>query len=403
MTPYGASAEVVALRGITWDNDRGARPLLAAAESWNAEHPSLPVEVHVRPLREFAHASLEPLMRAYDFVIFDHPHVGEAIERGLLAPLDAFLDESEMRVQRETVGPTFASYRWEGQSWAFGIDAACQIAARRPDLASPGKSSALASNWHDVVAFADEAPAGKPRVALPFIPVLAGMSFLTMCSTFGEPPFLQGETVVPTATGVQALELLSFLIRRSHPASLEIGDVEALELLTTTDEVSYLPLVFGYSNYARDGYRSRAALFEPAAGTESGRGGAILGGAGLGVSAFSPIKERVMRFGVWLSSPSVQSGLYLQHYGQPAHRQAWQDPAADALVGGFFSSTRSAIEGAYLRPRYAGFVQLQEKLGEVIQESVLNGRDPATTLDDLNEIYRQNAGEGMAAVPERAL
>ena len=50
-------------------------------------------------------------------------------------PIDEHGDpQSLLRLEAETVGKSFASYRLAGRQWALPIDAATQVQAIRPDL-----------------------------------------------------------------------------------------------------------------------------------------------------------------------------------------------------------------------------------------------------------------------------
>jgi multiple sugar transport system substrate-binding protein len=125
-------------------------------------------------------------------------------------------------------------------------------------------------------------------------------------------------------------------------------------------------MLFGYCNYARAGFRDRVARFGSIARLGDDHRGAILGGAGLAVSATAADAAAAAAFASWVAGAECQRGLYFESGGQPAHRVAWDDEASDRQASGFFSATREAMELAWLRPRYAGFVDLQERLGSAV-------------------------------------
>ena len=118
------------LKGMTWRHRRAISPLLAATASFQAIHPDIVVTWDARPLHGFEFASVAELARHYDLVVFDHPFVGEIAASGCLMPLDEriTLDDGSF------VGPSLATYRYADHVWAAPIDAACQVAAFRPDL-----------------------------------------------------------------------------------------------------------------------------------------------------------------------------------------------------------------------------------------------------------------------------
>ena len=52
--------------------------------------------------------------------------------------------------------------------------------------------------------------------------------------------------------------------------------------------------------------------------------------------------------------------------GQPAHAAAWEDDACNALTGAFFRNTRQTLNTAWLRPRYEGYMTLQDRAGDIV-------------------------------------
>ena len=378
----------VALRGVTWGNERGFAPLRGTLEAWQTRRPGWGIEWDVRPLGEFAHASIQPLTEAYDLVVLDHPHIGEAAESGLIAPLDEIGPAGALAAQRQTIGQSYASYRWNRRSWAFAIDAACQVSARRADLVTP-HDLPQRPTWNDVLDLARARRArGSGTVALPLTPVLSAMCFLTLAANSGAKPFATSEEIVSRPVGVHVLGLLAELVRHAHPSSFELGDVEALDLMSNSDEVGYIPLVFGYSNFSRPGYRMRSIAFEDLPDGGKGPSGGILGGAGLAISARSSHTNEAAEYAAWLASPAVQANEYVESGGQPAHLEAWDNPASDRVAGGFFSSTRATIDSSYLRPRYPGYIQLQDEMGEILRDALINHKEPEAVIRELDRRYQ---------------
>ena len=124
----------VELRGITWDHERGRDPLLATAARFESER-GIRVAWEVRSLQGFADASIPELAETYDLLVLDHPHIGEIVASGALLALDDVLDAAFVADQAlNSVGPSHASYEWDGHLWALAIDAAGHVSAYRPDL-----------------------------------------------------------------------------------------------------------------------------------------------------------------------------------------------------------------------------------------------------------------------------
>ncbi len=106
--------------------------------------------------------------------------------------------------------------------------------------------------------------------------------------------------------------------------------------MSTTDDIAYCPLAFGYSNYARTAYRPHRLSFGAIPSARLGPVGATLGGAGLAVSAHCVHRELALTYAVWVADPDCQRTLYVESGGQPGSRTAWTDKAANALTAGYF-------------------------------------------------------------------
>ena len=98
-----------------------------------------------------------------------------------------------------------------------------------------------------------------------------------------------------------------------------------------------------------------------------------------------------------MCSEDVQRGAYVEGGGQPGHRAAWTDDEIDGAANGFFSSTLEALDRAYLRPRFDGFLSFQDAAGDVIHTFVRNGGDPDAVLDRIDELFRESRAQGADA------
>ena len=373
------------LRGVTWDNDRAVLPLLGTLPSWNAQHPGISVEWTTRPLSTFAHQPTDQLISSFDLIVLDHPHIGEAAERRLIHPVEELVNgEDALNQHRATVGPTFRSYRWGGLTWAFPIDAACQVAVRRADLL-PESELVPSPTWEVLRSWVNANP---QRIGLPFNPVLSLMCLFSVCASLGEGACQTVDRFVSPQVGVRAIAILQDIARGSHPDTLDLGDTESFDLMSSSDEVFYIPLAFLYSNYSRSGYRHKTLKFEDIPASGSTPQGGILGGAGLAVSSTCSEPGVAGKYAQWLASPTVQSGIYVEHFGQPSAIGAWEDPAVNRQVGNAFSQTKETIDRAYLRPTYPGYVTFQEESGPIVREAILNETDPITLITELDRLHR---------------
>ncbi|MDR1512841.1 MAG: extracellular solute-binding protein [Propionibacteriaceae bacterium] len=340
------------LTGSTWDHPRGLDSLLAASEAFTAQHPEIEVRWDARSLQDFADFSLEALVQSYDLVVFDHPFVGRAAAAGLLAPLEQVLPDDCLADQaRWSAGPSHESYRWGGRQWALAIDAACHVSAARPDLLDSRPAS-----WDQVVELARRRPGA---VALPALAIDAFLAFLTLIATESGEPFAADGGIADLEAAAGALERLAELLAFAHPASLGSNPIQVLESMATGEQIAYAPITFGYVNYSTPGRRRHQVEFGPVAAVAGQTARGVLGGAGLGIAAGTSRAEEAALFAAFVASGPVQRGPYARAGGQPGHRSAWFDQDLDRRVGGFFSATWPAIEAAYLRPRWPGFIEAQ--------------------------------------------
>ncbi len=385
---------MIELRGITWDHPRGLAPLLATAAAYRQKHPEVRITWEARSLQAFGAQPVEELVRAYDLLVIDHPFTGAAARSGCIVALDTLLPPGVLAEQaRQSVGPSDASYSYGGRQWALAIDAAAQVSAYRPDLLARAE---LPYTWAGVLALAREG-----RVAVPLTPVNAICSFLTLCASHGEPPGQAENRLVGYETGRTALEVLHGLAMHGHPADLTLDPPRLLDHMAANDEIAYCPLLFGYSNYARAGYAPCLIRFcdIPAAEEGGAPRGALLGGAGLAVSARCRALPQAADYAAWVAGADCQRTLYVQAGGQPGNRAAWTDPAANAATNDFFQGTLRTLDAAYLRPRYAGFVAFQEQAGAIIHAALRDHDDPRATLDRLDAAYRASRAKTTRGEP----
>ncbi len=385
----------VELRGVSWDHPRGHDCMVATAEAYRAVAPDVRVVWETRSLQDFADFPVQTLAERYDLLVIDHPFAGFAAADGRLLPLDVYLDAAVLEDQAaNSVGPSHRSYHYGGHQWALATDAAGHVSAYRPDLID--EIGGVPRTWDEVLALAEKRRGtGRAQVANPLIPIDALMSFCSICAALGQPPYQSPDRAVDRATGREALGMLRALADAAHPASLERNPPRTLDLMSTTDEIAFAPLLFGYSNYARPGFRPSLVRFSgvPTIGGGESRGG-ILGGAGVAISSHTKHPEAAAAYAAYVASPEVQRGVYFAAGGQPGHRVAWEDAAVNAASSDFFADTLAALDRAYLRPRYLGFMEVQERSGELVHAWLAEGGSDSALLDRLDELYRESEPGG---------
>jgi multiple sugar transport system substrate-binding protein len=383
---------VIELRALTWDHPRGYGGVTAAADAYTARYPDVRVKWEVRTLQAFADQPIGGIAATFDLIVLDHPSIGAAVVEGALRPLDDHLDASFLAEQAaSSVGRSYESYSWEGHQWALAIDAAAQIAAFRADLLARAGVEPPRT-WDDVVVASDALRAQGLAIAIPAIPVDAICAFLGTCTSFGEVPLISGDEVVSREVGRSALHTLSDIVTRSHPASTVSNPPAVLDLMANGEEIAYVPLAFGYVNFAREGFGRHALRVTAGPAGADGVPSGTLGGAGLAVSSSSAHADEACAYAAFVASAATQRTVYVQGGGQPGHRSAWMDPDLNAATGGFFADTLPALDAAYLRPRDVGFLGFQDEAGGLVHGFLRDGGDPDKVLDALDGSHRAYLG-----------
>lgn len=368
------------IRGSSWGHARGHDPLVASARRYADDYP-VEIEWTARTLTEFGVLDVGDLAEEYDLVVIDHPHVGSIAEEASLVPLDEVLGSARLEsLGYRSPGSSHQSYAYSGHQWALAIDAACQVAAWRSSF----PAADAPRSWAELV---DLASTG--RVIWPVNPIDAQASFLTIAAAMGTPIDAGVEPFIPERVGVAVLEAMHAVTRHLDPLCFELNAIGALEALASgTGPAEFCPLVFGYTNYSRAGFRPTLLRFGDIVSFH-GDGqprGALLGGVGLGVSSRSDHVREAAEFVLWVAGADVQRTIFLEAGGQPAHVAAWDDPVADRLTGGFFSGTRKTIDASWTRPRLPGYVRWQNSSLPVIHETLLRGGGFEATVSELNRI-----------------
>lgn len=369
---------MIHLKGITWDHSRGYDPMAATAEAYARSHPDVKIEWHKRSLQAFADAPIEELAENFDLLVIDHPHVGLVAKLQCLVPLDTLGRYAEMNeLARQTVGPSHPSYIYEGHQWALAIDAATQVASFRPDLIST-----LPKTWDEVLALAKTG-----KVIWPCKPVDSLMSFMTIAAAFGTPCESDGATpfINPNASA-KVLEYLCELASHVPKECTSMNPPEAYERMVGSNQFVYCPLGYGYTNYSREGYREKKLAFANIAGVN----GSCIGGTGLAISRRCKHIDVAADYAFWTASAEVQRTLYFDSGGQPGNAAAWEDERCNLASLNFFKATRETLETVYLRPRYAGYLDFQDKGGDVVNAALRREIDIPTAVKELEREYQKS-------------
>jgi multiple sugar transport system substrate-binding protein len=373
----------IELRGLAWDHRRCWGPLDASVAPYRASHPDIRISWDRRSLFEFGEGRIEEVVRRYDLVIFDHPFIGDIAAAGLMVPFDACLSETERRrFEMDSVGPSWRSYQALGRQWALPIDAAAQVAACRPDLLAAYTERFPASHA-DVLDLARNLRSDGKWIALPLVPTDAMCLVLSLAAGAGETIGANGG-FLPRTSVERIVGELRELAALAHPGSREWNPIRCFDHMVTHDDTVYVPYAFGYVNYAAR-HEGPALAFGDV--PSSPPRGALLGGAGIGVSAFSKHPDAAAEYALFLCSETYQRGDYVAHGGQPGSRAAWLDDAVNEQTRGFFRDTLATLDGSYLRPTHPGFVDFFREATHRIVAAIDGEMASAALADWLDRRY----------------
>jgi len=370
------------LQGITWGHTRGLLPMLATAQRFREIHPDVQIEWEVRSLQDFSAASPATLANNYDLMVIDHPSCGEAAEEGILTPLGDWIDADFLADQADnSVGSSWESYRFGSRQWALAIDAATPISGWRPDLLDHLNLSPP-TTWDSLLELAK-----RGLVAVPGVPIDSLMHFYMFCIGLGEIPLAHSKRVVDEEVGVRALETQRQIMLLCDPRCFSMNPIAVWEWMTGEDTVAYCPFAYGYSNYSRAGYAKTVLTTGGLIRLENGIPlRSTLGGAGLAIAAACPHKETAAEYARYVAGQACQTGLYFDSGGQPGHRAAWTDAEVNRRSNGFFSNTLSTMEDAYLRPRFHGYFEFQERASLLVYHYLRGGESARACVSALNQL-----------------
>ncbi|MBE7559001.1 extracellular solute-binding protein [bacterium] len=368
---------MIRLSGITWDHARGYDPMIATGAAFHREHPQVEIVWEKRVLQEFAYEPLDRLAARFDLLIMDHPWLGGAVKHNCLLPLDAYLDADYLEDQAaNSVGPSYASYSWQGRQYALAVDTATPVAAWRPDqLAAPP------ATWEELLDLAREG-----RVALPAMPVDCMMHFYMLCCALGREPFPDEETVIDARIGAEALETLRELAGWCKPEMFGLNPFQVYERMLASGPEVYCPFGYGYSNYARPRLGGPVLRFGEMVTSKDGKLlRTTLGGTGWPCPRCREIDAAMGTCATLRRGRASRALRGERRPAQPIAPRGWM--GRQRALRRFFRATLPALDRAWLRPRYAGHLAFQDQAGDLVHAFMREGGDPKRTLGRMREIY----------------
>jgi multiple sugar transport system substrate-binding protein len=381
---------MIELTGITWDHSRALPPLVAVAQRYEELHSGVRIRWEKRSLHEFGHMPIDQLADRFDLIVIDHPWSAFCFSRGLVHDLKPLLRvEDYADLAHNCIGPSFESYLYQGNLLAIPIDAATPTPSWRPDLMK-SNGIQIPTTWSEVVALAD---AGLAR--MPGFPADLFLNWSMLLEALRAKPFTQPDEIAEEAPALEAMDLLKRLAEKMSPEIYGMNPIAMAEHMTRTEETAYCAFAYSYSNYCRPHFTDKPLRYGRLATLDDGRElRSIVGGTGIAVTRKCRELETAVDFSRYCASAAVQSGIYTYAGGQPARREAWTNRKLDAFNGGFFSGAGHTQERCLLRPRYDGYVPLQEEAGLPLQDYLKGNCSRQTAWEHINERYRASLPAG---------
>jgi multiple sugar transport system substrate-binding protein len=358
--------------------------LVAAAQRFEERHPNVRILWEKRSLHEFGHASLAELAQAFDLVVVDHPMMGEAAEVLVdLRPMLSSADWDDLRT--DSAGKSFDSYIYNDALYALPIDAAAPAASSRMDLLEAA-GLRVPTHWRELLDLAR-----RKLVRMPGFPADLFLNLMGMCVSRSSPVADGSSELFDRTIALQCMEELRELAATMPNVIYDWNPIALYEQMTSTDEFAYCPFAYSYNNYSRAGFAARPLRFSLPVKLANGAAmRTVLGGTGLAISASCRAPELALDYGLYVAGTTCQSTLYGLSGGQPARRSAWQNPVLNQLTDGFFERTLSGIEAACVRPRYRGYIALQEQAGVPLAQYLRNGGDAVQVLEKVDHLFRSS-------------
>ena len=374
---------MINLKGMTWDHPRGYDPMVASSESFTKKHNnSISITWDKRPLQAFADRPIEQMTGQYDLIVIDYPHVGEVSANGLLDNFDKseYTDQLSKLFQ-ESVGQSHKSYFVDNHQWALAIDAATQVAVYRKDLID-----FLPSSWNDLIELTK-----NRKVFWPLKPVHAISSFYSICNNIGKPFQVNSKDFVSKKEAIITLEMMKEVVKYLPKECLQMDPIQTCEYMSENNDIFYCPYIYGFSNYSRNGFKKNVLLFSNVMDLEgNGPIGTQLGGTGIAVSNASTFKKEAFQYALWVASAECQKDIYYKNGGQPGNAIAWEDKIINEETNNFFYNTRATLEGAWVRPKYNGYMKFQDLSGDIINDFLKNNLKEEVIYDKLNYEFRKS-------------
>lgn len=373
------------IKGITWDHSRAFPPLVAVSQRYEELNPGVSIRWDKRTLDEFGHKPIDQLINEYDLIVIDHPWAEFCFDRNLIIDQKKHLSIDQWNdLEQNCVGASFESYVFDNKLMAIPIDGATPVPSWRPDLMDRNNLQ-LPNNWDDLISLAD-----KKHVVMPGFGADLFLNWLMLLHALGVHPFENSNVI---AEKEKAIEAMSLLKRLAEPMPREIRNwnpIKIAELMTLEDRFAYCPFAYSYGNYCRSSFTEKPLRYGNLIQLNGRPLRSILGGTGISISSGCKEIELALDFSLYCASSEVQSKIYTYAGGQPVRKEAWVSDILKDFTGGFLSDSYLSHERALIRPRYNGYVPLQEKAGVPLQQFIMGEISSNKAWETIGICYRES-------------
>lgn len=378
------------LTGIAWNHSRALPPLVATAQRYEELNPGVRIRWEKRSLHEFGHMPVDVLAERFDLIVIDHPWAGFCFARNLVHDLYPLFAPGQLEdLEQHSVGASFESYKYGGKLLAVPIDAATPSPSFRPDLFEK-YGFALPETWNELVSLADTG-----RVVMPGFPADLFLNWCMIVEALGGKPFTNREEICESEAGKYGMNLLKRLAEKMTSEIYGWNPIAIAERMSRTDDIALCAFAYTYNNYSRPSFTPRPLRYGALPSLDGGVPlRSIIGGTGIAVTRQCKDVALALDYIHFTGSSPLQSGIYALAGGQPSRREAWSDPQLNTLCGDFFSHALRDQEQAIVRPRYDGYVPLQEEAGLPLQQYLKGESDLRTAWDEINARYRASLPDG---------
>jgi len=203
-------------------------------------------------------------------------------------------------------------------------------------------------------------------------------------------PFEHPDIIAEKEKAVEAMSLLKRLAESMPREILHWNPIIIAELMTRHDKYVYCPFAYSYGNYCRPSFVGKPLKYGNLIQLNGRPLRSILGGTGIAISSDCEEIELALDFSLYCASADVQSHIYTYAGGQPVRKEAWLSWDLMSFTGEFFSDSYLSHESALIRPRYNGYVTLQEKAGVPLQQFIMREISSDKAWETIEKCYRES-------------